>query len=89
MFTTLGKIGLGLAITGSVVNTALYNGKFVCMNTITSTCNIEAVWYLCLLPGIVMSFSVREFIGVKRDSSDICNVLFFIDCQLCVGDSVQ
>ena len=37
MFTTLGKIGLGLAITGSVVNTALYNGKFVCMNTIVVT----------------------------------------------------
>lgn len=26
--TRLGQIGVGLAITGSVVNSALYNGKF-------------------------------------------------------------
>ena len=29
LFSTLGKIGIGLAITGSVVNTALYNGKYL------------------------------------------------------------
>jgi len=29
LFSTIGKIGLGLAITGSVVNTALYNGKCI------------------------------------------------------------
>ena len=28
LLNTLGKIGIGLAITGSVLNTALYNGEF-------------------------------------------------------------
>jgi len=28
LFSTLGKIGIGLAVAGSVANTALYNGKF-------------------------------------------------------------
>ena len=30
LFSTVGKIGIGLAIAGSVVNTALYNGKSAC-----------------------------------------------------------
>ena len=30
LFSTVGKIGIGLAVAGSVVNTALYNGKSAC-----------------------------------------------------------
>lgn len=29
IFSSLGKIGIGLAVAGGVINTALYNGKLV------------------------------------------------------------
>ena len=32
LFNTLGKLGLGIAIAGGVVNSALYNGKFIIIN---------------------------------------------------------
>jgi len=32
LFSTLTKIGIGLAVAGGVANNALYNGK-VCLNT--------------------------------------------------------
>lgn len=34
-FNRLGQLGLGIALTGSVVNSALYNGKYLDLLVIT------------------------------------------------------
>ena len=48
IFETIGKLGLGLAVAGGIVNSALYNGKKT-MSVITFTCQLQVS-----APGLVI-----------------------------------
>lgn len=50
VFESIGKLGLGLAVAGGVVNSALYNGEWEKLSASSSLCIfffLSASWLMC------------------------------------------
>jgi len=68
LFSALGKLGVGIAIAGSVVNTALYNGKIILLHLPSIIiCWLSHCWFPVVNP--VNSFWCK---GHASDAKAIC-----------------
>lgn len=86
LFSALGKIGIGLAVTGGVVNTALYNGKPSLLSfCIQSFVEFLLACYVVLIPFISLCWvCALVFSSCALEEVSLLNALPVESQQICM-----